>query len=243
MAESFHLVARNPTEMQTSQANLATWFRGKIELVALEASELSEALAVAKRNKWSTKTLASQTSRAMQRKMFYEKCLAAIDAGFTIIPNIPVDIFAIRVKRDKPLPNMQETRRENPSSWDTPTVPDQKPQILSVGDGNYQSPDQLMVRRGKTEDVDNGKKVIVQTVWATEFREIEFPVIAAAPSVMSATQAAMAMRIFDEVGVSPQNQRKGDPLIIGHVLGPTNGYLGRKTLSFLIAWHLDVRTL
>lgn len=62
---------------------------------------------------------------------------------------------------------------------------------------------------------------------------------------MSATQEAMASKIFDQIGISPQGKvRQADPLIIGQILGERSGYSGeRKTASFLIAWHLDLRAL
>ena len=61
--------------------------------------------------------------------------------------------------------------------------------------------------------------------------------------MMNATQEAMALRVFDQVGISPQGSvRAADPLIIGQILGHKEGYK-RKTISFLIAWHLDLRSL
>lgn len=241
-SESVHLVARNPSEMASSQAHLAVWFTNKVAQCSEEAAQLAAAVDVAKQNKWDFKTLQSQSVRALQRKLFYEKCLAATEAGYTIIPNIPVDVFAIRVKRETPAARMTTTETEHPNNWNGPTLTDENPQLLSVGDGSYQSPVQT-VETDRHEKEVNGKKITVRSIWPTAFADIEFPIIAAVPAVMTATQQAMACHIFDEIGVSPQNVRNGDPLIIGHILGPKSGGGQRKTVSFLIAWYLDMRTL
>jgi hypothetical protein len=70
---------------------------------------------------------------------------------------------------------------------------------------------------------------------------VEFPIAAAQAEVMTATQEAMALKVFDAIGICPP-QRKGDPLIIGQIMMPGTRW-SRKTVSFLIAWHLDLRTL
>jgi hypothetical protein len=87
-------------------------------------------------------------------------------------------------------------------------------------------------------------KTSIEWTHRPETGGVDFPLIAAVPYVMSATQQAMAKRLFDQIGVSPQDgARSADPLIIGQILGVHQGYSGRKTASFLIAWHLDLRTL
>ena len=61
---------------------------------------------------------------------------------------------------------------------------------------------------------------------------------------MDATAAAMAMKIFDRIGVVPQTRRKGyrgDPIVLGQITRKEGWQT--KTASFLIAWYLDPRTL
>jgi hypothetical protein len=236
-----HLVARNPLEMSEAQADLGTFFERKIASIAAEVDELSGAIDEAVANGWKTATLDGQHRRAMQRKLFYEKCLVATRAGYTVIPDIPIDVFAIRTSRTLPRRNQQRDE----SSCYTPhaRVPEEQPQILSPGEGEYQNPDQFVRNaRGSYKD-DKGKEIFVHKQWATEFDAIEFPVIAAVPYVMNATQAAMNFRVFDQIGISPQGSvRSADPLIIGQILGHRKRW-SRKTVSFLIAWHLDLRTL
>ena len=135
-----HLVARNPQEMANAQANLDVFFERKILSIAAEVGELSGALDEAIQNGWKSDALDRQHKRALQRKLFYEKCLTATRAGYTIIPDIPIDIFAIRTARSKPRPN----ERYSESSNYTPnaSVPDEEPQILPPGEGSYRNPEQ-----------------------------------------------------------------------------------------------------
>lgn len=240
---TIHLVARNPAEMAVAQKNLLAWFTQKIALCSVEVRELGDAVGEAKKHKWKQSTLIGQHVRAMQRKLFYEKCLEASKAGYTIIPDIPIDVFAIRTAREKPSPNEQSRESEWPN--DRPVLPDEPPQILPPGIGDYQNPEQLIRQTHATYKNEAGKDIHRCTVSATAFDAIDFPAIAAVPLVMTATHAAMVARIFDQIGVSPQGSRRNaDPLIIGQIFGERRGGPHtRRTASFLIAWHLDVRTL
>jgi hypothetical protein len=236
-----HLVARNPLEMSEAQSDLGTFFERKIASIAAEVEELSGAIGEAVENGWKIATLDGQHRRALQRKLFYEKCLIATRAGFTVIPDIPIDVFAIRTSRT--LPRRNERSSEAYSYTPNARVPDEQPQILSPGEGEYQSPNQLVKDVRGSYKNDKGKEIFFHKQWATEFDSIEFPVIAAVPYVMNATQAAMNFRVFDQIGISPQGSvRAADPLIIGQILGNKSGYQQKK-VSFLIAWHLDLRTL
>lgn len=239
---TMHLVARNPQEMAAAQANLATWFVRKIAAVTAEADELASAVEEAKANTWKFATLEGQHARAMTRKLFYEKCLFAVQEGYTIIPDIAIDIFAIRTARTKPA--RKEQHEENKNYEPHVRVPDERPQVLPPGVGQYQNPETFVHNIRGTCKNEKGEEVKFHTQWATRFDAIEFPAIAAVPYVMNATQEAMAARVFDQIGISPQGSvRSADPLIIGQILGEHRGYSGRKTISFLIAWHLDLRTL
>jgi hypothetical protein len=237
-----HLVARNPHEMAAAQTDLQSWLERKIDSVASEVAELSGALDEAIANGWKSATLKNQQRRASTRRLFYEKCLAATRAGYTMIPDIPLDIFAIRTSRSVPRRNTQHAK--SPNYQPDASMPDEAPQILAPGEGDYKNPAQLVEGvRGSYAD-DKGKEVNFHTLTAVGYDDLEFPVIAAVPSVMSATQRAMAFRVFDQIGISPQGSvRAADPLIIGQILGVQSGWTYRKTASFLIAWHLDLRTL
>lgn len=76
---------------------------------------------------------------------------------------------------------------------------------------------------------------------AVSFAELEFPLAIAHPVVMDATSHAMALKIFDRIGIVPQSLRHGDPIVLGQIIRKQGWQT--KTASFLIAWYLDVRTL
>ena len=243
-----HLVARNPVEMASAQAHLASWLAIKVGLCQTEAAELSGAVAEAKQHKWKSSILEGQHTRAVERHRFYEKCLLAVEAGYTIIPDIPIDVFAIRTARAKPRPGEKVT--ESTNQWVRPNLPDETPQRLPAGEGEYRNPAQLVQVLHERDKNNEGEELHIRSIKATGWNAIEFPVIAAVPLVMSATEQAMAAKLFDQIGVSPQGRaRNADPLIIGQILGQARGWnygAGQaryRTASFLIAWHLDVRTL
>ena len=74
--------------------------------------------------------------------------------------------------------------------------------------------------------------------WAKEFKDIDFPFKLAKPQIMEATAAAMALKVFDQIGCLPQF-RAPDPIICGQILKPKD----RQPVTFFIAWWLDTKTL
>lgn len=232
--ETVHLVARDREGMIAAQADLTNWLKHKIESLNAEAKELRDAVAVAKQNNWKSGTLEGQLTKALKHHRFYTKTLLAVEAGLTIIPNFPIDVFAIRVTKEKPTPQYAE------GTWSHPSVPDDKAQILPAGYGRYESPSQ-MVRHGSYKENEGGKEITKYFTQTTDFAEIAFPIIAARPEVMSATAQAMALQVFDQIGICPQSS-KGDPMIIGQIM-TGNSTWRDKRVSFLIAWYLDLRTL
>lgn len=122
-------------------------------------------------------------------------------------------------------------------------MPDEKCEVLPAGEGRYESPTQLVSERVIKEPQADGKTVKTTTILTpTSFDMIEFPFAAAVPVVMTATQAAMALKLFDRIGIVPQQLRRdADPIVLGQIILRQNGR--ERVASFLIAWHLDLRTL
>lgn len=227
-----HLVARNPVEMQEARQGLAGWLTAKIAEVGAEMADYQESLAQAVKNKWSAKGLKKAISSAFYRQEFYKKTLAAVDAGFTIVPEFPIDVFAIRVERDAPEGAIQT------STWSKPAPNQEVCEILPTGAGDYVSPTPRTVHWKETRQDNQGKDFKLNLVRPTALQAVEFPIRSARAEVMSATAEAMALKVFDEIGICPQT-RKADPLIIGRVLLPGSD----KTVNFLIAWHLNLNDL
>ena len=234
-----HLVARNPNEMALAKSSLTMWLQQKIKQCDGETDELGEAAETARRNKWQWKTLQNHCNLAKRRGEFYRKTLAAVDAGFTIVPNFPIDLFAVRVKRERP--KWDQASSSYSAGNAMANAPDIKPDSLPAGVGQYVSNVPTGHSGDYKEKNGKGEEITKYFFTTTDFTDIQFPIECARPAVMNAAEAAMALRVFDSVGICPQS-RRGDPLIIGQILGPKVGY-SQKVISFLIAWHLDLRTL
>lgn len=249
ITEDVSLCAMNMGQMKIAQSQLANWFRGKLSVLEGDLSETEAALNVAEENKWATGTFKSQITRLKARMRFYEKCAIAAEAGYCIVPNMPCDLFAVRTNRIAPRRNdttqssaAREARSESPAA----------------GLGEYVD-DATSIQKVRESECDPvTKRLTVPALFtAAEWGdEIDFPISVCKPEVMSATAQAMAMKVFDEIavvddGVSGSGvnanrsaqSRRGDPLVIGIIRNPDRTQWNDKRLSFLIAWHIDTRTL
>lgn len=234
------LVARNPQEMVAAQSGLVSWFRQKIAHEENELVIIDEAVEQATKNKWGKSALMRQASLTRGRKIFYEKAIAAAEAGFTLIPNLPCDVFAIRVNREKPDDSVDQR-----TNWNRDAMAIVPGQILPTGEGDYKSDLAETNTYTDTAKDKDGKEIVKYFAFAEDYRDVQFPLAACRPAIMDAAAQAMALRIFDHLCISPEGmirKRKGDPMIIGKILGQKVGY-ARKEMSFLITWFVDVRTL
>jgi hypothetical protein len=251
--EVMHLIAKNPRQMAKSQRTLLEWLTNKVAFEKREVEDVQEALNIAAEKGWELAALERQVLRATGRVRYYEKLLAAVDEGYCIVPNFPVDFFAIRTRNKMPRTQFKEIR--DASNWQDPAVnfDDVPGGNLPIGEGRYVSPEPE-VERGEqtvvaTEGAQKGKEILVKEAWTTDFMEVAFPLIAARPEIMDATAIAMAHKFFDAIGICPPGTRRRkkpprqpDPLIIGKIFGG-GGRWHRSEASFLITWHLDLRML
>lgn len=242
---TYHLVARNPQQMAAAQSELTTWLKAKRDSTLHDVHELETARDEAKRHKWKTSAFTSAISKFRKQHDFYQKILEAVLAGYTLIPNFPIDVFAIRVTRTYSPTEDQAGPLNGRADYLA-----EQPDVLSVGVGDYKSPKPEGYHTYKAEK--QGDKMVNRDYFhSTSMADPEFPFAVARPEIMSATAEAMALRVFDQIGIchqaAGQNRRargKGDPLIIGQVIMSAEKYGWiRKPVSFLIAWHLDLRTL
>lgn len=240
-----HLVARDPQQMAAAQSNLSAFLQTKRDGLMTEIRDLERARAEAKRNNWAPGTFNSAISKFRAQHDYYHKILEAVRAGFTLVPNFPIDVFAIRVEREWP------TGGEQYGGTSRASYLSEQPDVLPIGAGEYKSPKPTGRHFTKTE-TDSNQKIIREWYYhPRNFRNPDFPFAVARPEVMDATAEAMALKLFDHIGICHQTagrnarQRgKGDPLIIGQIIVDAThyGYI-KKPVSFLIAWHLDLRTL
>lgn len=236
---SVHLVARNPNEMALAKTSIEMFLSQKIKQCDTEADDLGQSAQIARQRKWAHATLDRHCNLAKRRGDFYRKALTAVQAGYTIVPNFPIDMFAVRVKRSTPLRDQSVSTYSQ--SHAISSASDIQSAALPVGEGNYVSPSPMGRTGSYQEKKKDNTEITKYFFTTTDYQDIAFPIEAARAEVMSASAEAMALRCFDAIGICPQS-RKGDPLIIGQILGPKIGYK-QKTISFLIAWHLDLRTL
>lgn len=225
--ENIQLTALVPEQMKVAQTNLIEWCAGKINFLKADIKELNESIFHAAEMKWGTAAMKRQVSKTEKRILFFEKIQAALNAGYVIVPNFPVQLFAIRTDRKSPL------KMFSSYYWDNK---DQKPMELQQGEGEYQNPFPLIER--SKEKVDGKEE---SKSYATDWAELEFPVSMIKPEIIEATNRAMALEVFDQFGVMPAT-RNEDPIIIGQIVNKTSQYRNR-IVSFMIAWHFDTKVL
>lgn len=231
--------AFTPQEMLDANQSLIRWCDRKIMSMRAEATELLEAFNQAVEKKWKSSTLKRHADIAEKRVSFYEKIKDALKQGYYIVPNFPIDVFAIRTKKDKPRRCLTIGTYE-PSSWNLK----QSPQLLPTGEGDYKPSTPLSTtEKDITKEGNNTKTTFFKE--ATEWGDVEFPIQMAKPTIMEAVSRAMAFKIFDQIGLLAQGT--GDPVIVGEIVDPRSVNIrhnqNSKRVTFIIAWHLDTRTI
>ncbi len=247
VAEDLELVACDAGEMKAAQTAMASWFGAKEEIARKDLADLEASLQTASENGWKIEPLSRQCRNMKKRIQFFEKCRLASEAGYCVIPNLPMTLFAIRTT--KPWPKGEEMRRAADVM--------QRSDAPGPGEGVNVSPDPIVSERWVEED--QAKRT--GGFWLfrpDEWDEVEFPVVVRHPRVMDEAAKAMALRVFDEVGIvidrarfgneavtSPRAKTfpKGDPLIVGVIRHPNRSKWDDRKLSFLIAWHIDTTAL
>lgn len=234
-----HLVALNAAEMEAAKSGMQEFLRRKLAEIEAEIAMAEAQVDRAKQYKLKASTFAGILQRQKSKHLYYGKLLAASEAGYVIVPDMPVDVFAIRVKRLEPA--AKSVTETGQTYKPHPNVADETEQRLSVGDGRYESPVQLQtIDRREEKDAVTGKVIKhIATATATGWCSIEFPLAVAHPVVMDAVQHAMALKIFDRIGMVSRGS--GDPIILGQITRK-EGW-STRIASFLIAWYLDPRTL
>lgn len=223
------VTAQSPDEFSTANNALIEWCRQKVDAVQKDATELREAYELAVKNKWRTVTLKRHAELAAKRVAFYKKIQTALEMGFVIVPNFPVTVFAIRTEKNKPL------KMATFDSWNSN---EQHSTALDAGAGEYKNPFPVMHQRAlPTENKPNQKEY-----YSHHWDEMEFPLQMSKPNIMETCNRAMALKLFDDLGVLP-GKTKVDPIIVARLADPRSTKYNRRFVSFIIAWHLDTRTL
>jgi hypothetical protein len=225
------IIALNPNQMQEAQATTISWIDKKLAAAKAdyeEAGALRDQLARRNMNVTHAQRL---LDKSMRRVRFYEKCKAALEAGYYIIPPFDIQLFALRVDR-APNRNVSESR------W----VGNDRVQALPMGAGRYVNAERARVaisteQRPIPSDPSKTREV---TLYETQdWRdEIDMPVRAMKPTIIEEVGRALELKIFDALGIAPA-YRAADPIIAGQIRRPD----GRGALTFFVAWWLDEEDL
>jgi hypothetical protein len=228
------LVALTPSDMSVAQQHLGQFIAARQASVKVEFEELAAALESAVKNGWGTKALRNQCNKVQRRITFYDKLSLAVEAGYVIMPSLPMDVIAIRTRA-------QEPRTASGRKWDRF---EQNAQALPAGEGEYKNP--LPLKDSETETTTNAAgKQVENTAWfpIAFADELEMPVELCKPQLLDRTRVAMAAKLFDEIGVVRDDHRwgrRGDPMVVGTILDPTRN--GRR-FAFFLAWALPLDVL
>lgn len=230
-AEELNLVALTPAEMVPAQAELSDWCGRKIRALNDEIDELEVHQRLAIENGWKTSVVVSSLNRATRRITYYKKMRAALEAGYLLVPNMPIDVLAVRVKRATPPPH------ETDSRWRTNVA---RPQSgLPAGEGRYVDDTTFTTSRTVPAKDYQGKEYQKALHSASDYDEVDFPIQMTKPIVLSAAARAMALKVFDQIGRVRTSSGR-DPILIGQLLDPRgNG----RCASFFIAWWVDTKEL
>jgi hypothetical protein len=219
------IIALFPTDLAPAQQSLISWCDQRIEHWIKEQGEAKDAYAYAVKQKWNASRFRTQMQKANRKIEFYRKVRRAIELGYLIVPNLPLDIIAIRT-------NAIEARggKTSTSKW---TRFEQMPKNLPSGEGRYTSPkpaiysDERAVKDGKTETF----------YYPAELsEELELPVRLQKPQVLQAIDQARAHKLFDQIGVC--SDASADPIVCG-VIRESNSFSGKR-LTFFLAWYINL---
>lgn len=226
-------VANDPAELADLQNSLTPWAKAKLEEVRLEHSELSQAIEHAKKCKWNWRAMGNAAASAISRITFYEKVVAALEAGYMLFPPVPnADVIALRCPSSQLINKFVEQN----ANWSSPsqTVTNEP---LPAGKGTYLNPVTHWKTIRKWKD-DKGKEI--KEWMALQLGKPEFPLLMAKPQVVEAVNAAMEMKVFDDIRMFPFERRgKGDPCILGSIVDKAT----KKRHYFLISWRIDAKDI
>lgn len=225
------IVALTPAEMVPAQSELVAWCDRKLRALSDEADELQLHQKLAVENGWKASVVTATLNRTARRMTYYGKMKAALDAGYLLVPNMPIDVLAVRVDRAK-----QPERSSEYSSHHFAASPQAH---LPAGTGRYV--DETLKHRDESYPVSDGKGGQRHQTCLTsdDYDEVDFPFKTMKPIVLEAAARAMALRIFDQIG-QVENSTSGDPILVGQLLDPRGN---RRRATFFIAWWVDTRTL
>jgi len=230
VTEDIVVLARDPQEMANAQQGLIVWMDQKIAGLRAELAEAEENLATAKRMKVRTEGWVRVIRRAQSRVTYYEKARTALEEGYCIIPDLPVQLIAVKTTRKKPPKKWRSGKAWQANEATALALPE--------GVGRYVD---TSVEVEEREVAVPDKDYTRTEHRAIDFLDVDFPFKVVKPQILLGLEAAMKRKLFDEIGVLPATNRGGDPILVGRIKRK-EGYTERA-LTFLIAWWIDTSDL
>jgi hypothetical protein len=230
VSDDIVVLARDPNEMAEAQQGLIAWMDRRITSLKVELSEAEENLATAARMKHRKEPWMRVVSRVKKRMVYYEKAKAALEEGFCIIPDMPMEVIAVRTNRSKP--NSRRIR------GNVGSIPDVNSAQIPAGEGEYVSP------RPEVDVWNDSEGKLVSR--ARGFQEVDFPFKVVKPQILKGMEEALKRKLFDEIGIVTGMPRTAyspsvDPILVGRIK-QREGY-NERMMTFLIAWWIDTRSL
>lgn len=221
------LVALSPTDLAPAQQSLLGWCDQRIKHWLVEQKDAKEAYEYAVKQKWNGSRFRTQMQKAGRKLGFYRKVRRAVELGYLIVPNLPLNIIAIRTDRT------EAKEDESRSKW---SRFEQSGRVLPAGEGSYKSP--IPARDSYMDKDKEGKDV--EVYFPTDLQdELEVPVRLQKPEVLRAVDQARAHKLFDEIGVC--DDASADPIVCGVV---REGHAwNSKRVTFFLAWYIDLNDI
>lgn len=225
---SHHLVALSQEDLTGAHTEMLRWMRQRLAETRTELVEQQGNLTTAKARKWNPAPFQRLTQKLARQVTFYEKVEAALLAGFVLVPNFEMDVFAIRTTKRTPSGSAN-------GRWSNFIQPSQ---LLVAGEGEYRNPWPTIAE----EEWKDGKGENHVRQWADDFRDVSFPLAIARPELVNRAGEVLAMKLFDEVGLAVNTRRRGrgDPILLGHFRNPRPNVQGA---TFFLGWYFDPRSL
>jgi hypothetical protein len=250
MNKNLVVFAKNRAELQQSQNQMMEWANFRLNAELENLNDVTANLEYAKKNKWNLTGWRKQKTVAQRKVDYFQKMYAALSAGYVIVPDFPIDVFAVRTNRNYPIEFYETTS----STWNNADRT-QSSEALPIGEGRYvDSEPKEFYKQLKGAD-DN----TLYQHYAGEFKDVDFPIKTVKPAILDETSKALALKIFDEIGCNPGRpgwtpgrgvRRGADPMVIGRIIyRSTNDSPGSrwgrnfKTVSFLITWWLNTKDI
>jgi hypothetical protein len=184
----YHLIATDRPQLEQAHAKMIAWAKARIDRVDVDLDVERTNLDLAVQNGWVHSAFDRRINVLKRQRVFYEKIVAALDAGFAIVPNFQMDVFAIRTALKTPSAKGQVRSYGGPDF-------EQKAQILPAGEGEYRNPVPSHYSHPVQEPDGKGGVVNKTQFNVADFEDVDFPIALAQPALMSRVGEAMALKL------------------------------------------------